>query len=246
MSGFDNVSVVVLAGGRGTRLQGLFPGIPKPMIPIAGQPFLFWLTRWIAKHGPSHFVYSTGYLAHAVERWALDGTMPEIHRESCRENAPLGTGGGLINCLDRCRDWIVVANGDSLVMSGIECLLRLKDRKVDGGLLGVEVHDTSRYGRLRVDENARLTGFDEKVAGSGLINGGVYIFRKELLLEETREGSQSIEYDILPSLLFRNANLSVINAGSAPFIDIGTPETIFQAEQFVREFLTNEHQLNSR
>jgi D-glycero-alpha-D-manno-heptose 1-phosphate guanylyltransferase len=240
MSGFDDVSVVILAGGRGTRLQGLFRDVPKPMIPVAGQPFLFWLTRWIAKHGPSHFVYSTGYLAPAIEQWVSLGTMPGIYRESCRENAPLGTGGGLMNCIDLCRPWVVVVNGDSLVMHGIDRLLRIKDCNVDGGLLGVEVHDTSRYGRLEVGKDGKLTGFKEKAAGEGLINGGAYIFRKQLLLQEVTKGRQSIEYDILPLFISKDIHLSVVNAGPAPFIDIGTPETVFQAEQFVNEFLSSE------
>ena len=240
MSNFDDVSVVILAGGRGTRLQGLFPGIPKPMIPVAGQPFLYWLTRWIAKHGPRHFVYSTGHLAPEIEHWASDGTMLDIHRECRREDAPLGTGGALMNCIDLCRDWVVVANGDSLVIRGIDGLLRLKDRNIDGGLLGVEVPDTSRYGRLHVDEKARLTEFNEKVSGAGLINGGVYIFRKDVLLREVSKGQQSIEYDIIPSLLSKGVNLLVIKAGASPFIDIGTPETVSLAEQFVTEFLITE------
>jgi len=240
MSAFDDVSVVILAGGRGTRLQGLFPDVPKPMVPVAGQPFLFWLTRWLAKHGLSHFVYSTGHLAPAIEHWVLDNTMPGIHREYCREERPLGTGGGLMNCIDSCRDWIMVANGDSLVVRGVDRLLGLKDENVDGGLLGVEVPDTSRYGRLQVDKNARLAGFSEKVPGKGLVNAGVYIFSKDLLRQEVSQGPQSIEYDILPSFLSKNVCLSVIDTGSAPFIDIGTPEAFVRAEQFVNEFLISE------
>jgi len=236
MSDFDDVSVVVLAGGRGTRLQGLFPHLPKPMIPVAGRPFLFWLTRWIAKHGPTHFVYSTGHLASSIEEWVADGSMPDIAREYCREDVPLGTGGGLMNCIDVCRDWVMVANGDSLVMRGIDGLLEVKDRGADGGLLGVEVPDTSRYGSLEVDENEMLTGFNEKEPGEGLINGGVYLFRKDLLLREVGQGPKSIEYEMLPRLLSGGANLSVINAGSAPFIDIGTPETVLKAEVFIQDF----------
>ena len=240
MRGFDNVSVVILAGGRGTRLQGLFPDLPKPMIPVAGQPFLFWLTRWIAKHGPRHFIYSTGHLAAAVEQWVSDGNMREIDRQHRHEDAPLGTGGGLMNCIDLCRDWVMVANGDSLVMHGIDALLGLKDGNVDGGLLGVEVPDTSSYGRLEVNPAGRLTSFREKQAGEGLVNGGLYLFRKDLLSRNIPKIPQSIEYDIVPLLLSRGANLSVINAGSAPFIDIGTPETASRAEQFVNEFLDSE------
>src|SRR4051794_7728791 len=96
----EDVSVVILAGGKGTRLSGLFPDLPKPLVPVAGRPFLYWLTRWISSHGPQHFVYSTGYMADQIEDWSADGSMPEIDRICRRESEPLGTGGGLLNCLD--------------------------------------------------------------------------------------------------------------------------------------------------
>ena len=237
MTSFDDVSVVILAGGRGSRLKGMFPGVPKPMIPVAGLPFLSWITRWIAAHGPRHFIYSTGHLAPVVEQWVNDGSMPDIVREFYREDEPLGTGGGLMNCLGGSREWLLVANGDSLVTAGLDRLLDLRSKGVDGGLLGVEVDDTSRYGRLQVNGESRLTGFEEKVPGQGLVNGGAYLFRRARLLEQRKNGPHSIEYDIIPLLLAQGADIRVIDTGAAPFIDIGTPETIELAERFVRAHL---------
>ncbi len=233
----DDVTVVILAGGKGTRLRGLFPDVPKPLVPVAGRPFLHWLTRWIASHGPQHFVYSTGYMAGRIDAWAADGQMPDIERSCCLETAPLGTGGGLLNCLDACRDWILVANGDGLVMDGIADILALRDTPADGGLLGVEVADTSRFGSLRVDDTGRLTGFLEKMPGKGLINGGLYLFRKTLLQRHFRAGPLSIEADLFPEMIASGADLRVVGRNNAPFIDIGTPETVAQAEDFVRTHL---------
>ncbi|WP_374282442.1 sugar phosphate nucleotidyltransferase [Novosphingobium sp.] len=233
----SQITVVVLAGGKGTRLKGLYPDTPKPMIPVAGKPFLHWITRWIALHGPQHFVYSTGHLSQQVEEWAADASMPDLKRECVREDVPLGTGGGLMNCIDRCGEWTMVVNGDGLVMRGMAQLLALADAPGDGGLLGVEVDDTSRYGSLESDADGRLTGFREKVPGRGLINGGIYLLRTELLRALYRPGNLSIETDLFPEMLAAGANLRVIGAGEAPFIDIGTPETISQAEAFVHEHL---------
>ena len=142
----EDVTVVILAGGKGTRLQGLYPDLPKPLIPVLGRPFLQWLTQWIGRHGPSHFVYSTGYKADQIEDWAADGSLPGIERICRREEEPLGTGGGLLNCLDLCREWLLVANGDGLLMDGIESILAMRGNDIDGGLLAVEVPDTARYG----------------------------------------------------------------------------------------------------
>jgi D-glycero-alpha-D-manno-heptose 1-phosphate guanylyltransferase len=233
----ENVTVVILAGGKGTRLQGLFPDLPKPLIPVAGEPFLYWLTDWIRRHGPRHFVYSTGYLANKIEEWAAKSTLPGIERRCRRELSPLGTGGGLMNCLDLCREWVLVANGDGLVMDGIDEILGLRNHSFDGGLLGVEVPDTSRYGSLKVGNDGRLEGFVEKVPGEGIINGGLYLFRKDLLQQHFKPGRYSIETDVFPRLIEMGARLQVVARHNAPFIDIGTPETVSQAEDFITRHL---------
>lgn len=232
---FGDVTAVVLAGGRGSRIQAIHPNIPKPMVPVAGQPFLHWLTLWLSRHRLDHFVYSTGYRADVIEAWAQNDAFPELTRVCHREETPLGTGGGLFNCLDACRAWVLVANGDGLVMDGISKLLALKTvAGVDGGILGIDVDDASRYGSLQTDAAMRLTGFHEKVPGRGTINGGVYLFRKAFLEARKVEGPSSIEEDLFPFFIRQNANLKIIRVASAPFIDIGTPETLREVETFVR------------
>lgn len=231
---FDDVTAVVLAGGRGTRIREIYPDTPKPMVPVAGHPFLHWLTLWLAANGPRHFVYSAGYRAEQVEAWAADSSMPDLTRLCRREEEPLGTGGGLLNCLDLCRDWVLVANGDGLIMDGITDLLELRSRTdVDGGIIGVAVEDTARYGSLAVDDSGRLVGFHEKVPGHGLINSGVYLFRTARLRQIVNTGACSIEQDLFPQFIAEGANLRVVAVDHSPFIDIGTPETLDQAERFV-------------
>jgi len=235
---FNDVTVVVLAGGKGSRLKGLHLETPKPMIPVAGKPFLHWLTLWLASHGPQHFVFSTGYRGEQIEAWAAGGDFPAAEQVCCRETEPLGTGGGLFNCLDHCRRWVLVANGDGLVMKGVSELLAIHDEfGSDGGLLGVTVEDAARYGSLIVDARSRLTGFSEKVAGRGMINGGLYLFRTEMLREMRRPGMLSLEYDLFPEMIENGATLRVLQLDATPFIDIGTPETLAQAEDFVRQHL---------
>ena len=233
MSPPDDVTAVILAGGKGPRLQRLHPETPKPMIRVADQPFLYWLTLWLARHGLRHFVYSTGYRGEQVELWAESDRFPEIERVCRRETIPLGTGGGLLNCLDLCRDWIVVVNGDGLVLGGIAELIALANTGVDGGLIGVAVQDTTRYGSLAVDESGRLTGFREKVPGRGLINAGVYLFCATVLRALGPNGACSLEYDLFPELIRRGANIRIIPVTNVPFIDIGTPETLNEAERFI-------------
>lgn len=229
------ISVVILAGGRGTRLKGMFPDLPKPLIPVAGQPFLFWLTRFLAAQGLARFIYATGYQADKIAAWAGNGSMPGLIRQCRQEHQPLGTGGALLHCLDLCAEWVLVANGDGLVMDGVAALLALRDRpSLAGGLLAVSVPDTARYGSLVLDDEDRVLGFREKVPGAGWINGGLYLFRRNLLEAHRREGFVSLETDLFPQFLRAGADLRAIRLPAVPFIDIGTPETVAQAEAFVR------------
>lgn len=241
MSGFDDLSVLVLAGGRGTRLQGLHPGTPKPMIPVAGQPFLHWLTLWVARHGPTDFIYSTGHLAAVVEHWAKQDDLPALSRRCSREETPLGTGGAILHALPLCREWVLVLNGDSLILRGLDALLALRHEPgTEGGLIGVAVDDTSRYGSLALDDAHWLTGFQEKVPGQGLINSGVYLLRRDGLRALGVSGACSIEHDLFPRLIAQRARLRVIPVADAPFIDIGTPESLAQAEDFVSRHFSRE------
>lgn len=241
MSGFDDLTVLVLAGGRGTRLQGLHPETPKPMIPIAGQPFLHWLTLWVAGHGPHDFVFSTGHLAASVDDWARRSDRPALSCRCSREFSPLGTGGAVLHALPICREWILVLNGDSLILRGLDELLALRaEPDHDGGLIGLEVEDTARYGSLILKDGGWLAGFHEKIPGRGLINGGVYLLRRDGLRGLGNKGACSIEYDVFPALIAQGARLRVVPVNGAPFIDIGTPESLAQADAFVRQHFLSE------
>jgi D-glycero-alpha-D-manno-heptose 1-phosphate guanylyltransferase len=123
-------------------------------------------------------------------------------------------------------------NGDTLLLADLRCAVdRLWQEGWDGVILARRVEDASRYGQLDV-EGGRLVGFREKQAGSGVINGGVYVFRTEWLRQKLEQGSLSFETETLPRLLAEGARIGVI-ATDAPFIDIGTPETIAEATGFV-------------
>ncbi len=120
------VTAVVLAGGRGTRIRGLYPDVPKPMIEVAGKPFLHWVTAHLVRAGVRDFVYSTGYLGDQIADWCGNEDFPGVRRRACPEAEPLGTGGGLLNCLDICRDEILTINGDSLCVGGVSEILQLR------------------------------------------------------------------------------------------------------------------------
>lgn len=231
----DDLTAVVLAGGRGTRIAGLYPDLPKPLIPACGEPFLYWVSAWLATQGVRDIVYSTGYLGEKIERWVGTLKPAEGVRLRCRrEETALGTGGGIINCLDLCSDVVLALNGDSMVVADLAPMLDvLSAGKADGVLMGLEIEDASRFGTMEMDERGYLREFAEKRPGHGVINGGVYLMKRTLFDGFPADAPVSMEYDVLPTLIAKGVRLAVHVIKDASFLDIGTPESVGLAEGFI-------------
>lgn len=232
------VTAVILAGGFGTRVRHLLPGIPKPMAPVLGRPFLDWVLAFLRRQGIDSVVLSTGHLADYIADHYSQRTPDGMTIRCAQESTPLGTAGGFLNAARSVpaeagtTAWLVL-NGDSLTVTALKPLLDLlQDPEVDGGLLAVPLDDAARYGTLDVDSDGRLRGFREKQPGAGWVNAGVYLLRDRLLTSIPTGRPMSFETELFPRLLADGSNLRVVSC-SADFLDIGTPETLGQVESFV-------------
>ncbi|MDY7014253.1 MAG: sugar phosphate nucleotidyltransferase [Cyanobacteriota bacterium] len=241
----ERIVAVVLAGGYGTRVQHLLPQLPKPMASVAGKPFLEWVVRYLGRQGIPKILLSTGYLGNVIEEHFDSLSIPGAQIRCCRETEPLGTAGGFLNAADsepKPSAWLVL-NGDSLVFASLAALTELLvDSTVDGAILGVSTRDASRFGTLVSDEGGNLLRFAEKRSGAGTINAGIYLLRPALLEALPRNVPLSFEQDVFPRWLEGGKRLK-IRAIAAPFLDIGTPESLPQAEAFIQQ---NYEQLSYR
>jgi D-glycero-alpha-D-manno-heptose 1-phosphate guanylyltransferase len=229
---------VVLAGGFGTRVAHLLPGVPKPMVPVAGKPFLEWVVRWLARQGIRKIVLSTGHLAEVVEAYFQRQPVPGVATRCIAETRPLGTAGGFLNAVrfsgDTPEVWLAV-NGDSMVFGDLtEAAAELSHPAVEGVVVGCAVADASRYGTLAIGATGALRGFLEKRPGTGVINAGVYLLRGSLVRRFPDRLPLSFEQEVFPELVAQGSVLKV-HAVDAPFLDIGTPESLRQAESFVEQ-----------
>lgn len=234
----DKLTAVVLAGGYGTRLQGVLSDVPKPMAPICGRPFVEWVIRYLGKQGIAQTILSTGYLGDTIEAHFVSRPVPEMEVRCVREGNPLGTAGGFLNAIcsvtEPAGGWLVV-NGDSLVLAKLSELLKTLDSDdVVGAVLGIHVQDTSRYGTLYLDGDGSLKGFREKQPGNGIVNAGVYVFQPSVVEQFPDRVPLSFETDVFPALLESGARLKAV-IEDAPFIDIGTPEMLAAAEDFIQK-----------
>lgn len=236
----ETIVAVILAGGGGVRLREVLPKRPKPMAIVAGRPFLEWVVLYLATQGIRRCILSTGYLGEVVEAHFSRG-LGILDITCVREPAPLDTAGGFLNCVaaaDARPAWWMVCNGDSLTTADLGDLLSVTAATTDvaGAILGVEVADTGRYGRLTVSASGVLSGFAEKRSGRGIINTGVYVFRDEFVRALGQVRPLSFEREVFPAAVEAGTRLQVTVTHGA-FLDIGTPAALAQAGDFVETAL---------
>jgi D-glycero-alpha-D-manno-heptose 1-phosphate guanylyltransferase len=229
-------TVILLAGGMGRRVRHLYPNLPKPMIPVDGEPFLEWAIRYWLKQGIRSIVVSTGYRAAIIEKFLASRRRDSGLIVSAAEPQPLGTGGAVRFAADirPASDPLIVANGDSLAILDLAAVWpMLVPPDVDGLIISVAVDDTSRYGSLQIGPDDRLVGFCEKQSGRGYVNAGVYVLKRRMLTMFPDRSPLSMETEVFPTLLQAGAEFRVVRT-AAPFLDIGTPASLALAEEFIR------------
>lgn len=222
---------IVLAGGRGTRLGSLTQHTPKPLLPVAGQPFLSYLLWFLAQQGVTELVLSVGYLSESIIQALGDGSRFGMRIRYAVEETPLGTGGAVrfaASFLPFPDKAFFVLNGDTLLDCNLQKLARLTlEGGATAGMALRQVEDTGRYGAV-ITENASVTVFSEKSAnGPGMVNGGVYALLPQAL-DALPEGACSIEQDLFPQLTRLGKLAGLRTAGF--FLDIGLPETYQEAQ----------------
>lgn len=232
----EKITAVVLAGGFGTRIEHLLGDFPKPMASVNAKPFIEWVVRYLAKLKIRNVILSTGHMAETIEKHFQSQPVKNACVSCLRETKPLGTAGGFLNAIrgtkEKPQAWLVM-NGDSLVLTSLENLFETLDSKIEGSILGVRVPDASRFGTISQNEQGELTGFNEKKSGASIINAGVYLFRPSAIALFPDKTPLSFETDVFPALIARKIRLKVC-VTDAPFLDIGTPESLPLAENFIR------------
>ena len=214
---------LILVGGQGTRLRPVISDIPKPMARVNGRPFLEYLVRWVRAVGYTRVILCAGYRAAQIQDYFADGQKFNVDLTYSIEEQPLGTWGAIRQACEQLEDpAFLVLNGDSWLDADLNKLesVHKKQRSIATFALA-EVKESSRFGCVEIDSTGRLVSFSEKGrCGSGLINGGVYIFSREVLALVPPHAS-SLESEVCPMLIPHGVyGLKM----QGYFVDIGVPE----------------------
>jgi D-glycero-alpha-D-manno-heptose 1-phosphate guanylyltransferase len=231
-----NCPALVLAGGLGTRLRSAYADGPKCMAPVGGRRFLEYLLLWLRNAGLREVVLCAGHKASQLRNWIGDGSNWEMCVRYSVEHAPLGTAGGLKQAEELITaESFFVLNGDSFLDVDLHEMYRFHlTHRALATMAVVHQQQASRYGTVEMNHQGEIVAFQEKDArvrndldGSGLINGGVYLFRRKLLDLIPSGKALSLEREVFPSLTPTNLHGFVT---STYFIDIGIPADLERAQ----------------
>lgn len=231
--------VVILAGGEGTRLKPLSDAVPKPLIPIKGEPIISRLIDFFLRYdarGEFGVIVSRRH-EEQFKKWknAFERThIPRIRCSLFVEDKPMGTFG----YLRRLEGWIggesfFLVNGDNLLDFDLNELVAFHDREAYAATIGLmRVENAGEYGSV-VLEGSKVRGFEEKSANlrNGLVSIGVYLLEPSMFrYADPSRDFLMIEKDIFPPMACDGA-LGGFEIPDGKFLDCGTFDRLARAER---------------
>jgi NDP-sugar pyrophosphorylase family protein len=228
----ETPQVIILAGGLGTRMRDTLGTLPKALAPIGNKPFLEYLLQFISHQGFRDVIISLGYGSDTIKEYLGDGSSRGLRIEYTLERELLGTAGAvkLSESVMHSGDFFVL-NGDTYFEVDLNHMLRFHKRRAAVATLALtHREDTGRYGDIIINKENEIVSFLEKAGEgrAGYINGGVYLFRKEVLGYIPANKECSLERETIPFLVGKGLyGLPV----KGYFIDIGIPEDYEKAKR---------------
>jgi N-acetyl-alpha-D-muramate 1-phosphate uridylyltransferase len=233
----SDLQVVILAGGLGTRLRPITEKVPKPMVPVAGKPFLHWQLLDLREQGFRRVLLLVAYLGEQVEKHFGDGRDLGLEISYSYEPEPLGTGGSLKNAMAQLDDEFILLNGDSFLRAPLASMV---ERFHSGEFMAmVSVYDNRQpvpvIPNLKVKDGRVLAYQKDAGHDFDLIDSGIYIVHRQLL--EGRAESKFMLADLWPPLIQQGQMAGFLV--TERFYDIGTVERLKEFEEKVRDYFPN-------
>jgi dTDP-glucose pyrophosphorylase len=223
-------TVVIMAGGRGTRLLPFTEATPKPMLLVSGKPILENIIVQARNQGFKNFILAINYLGNIIEEYFGDGSFLDVNIKYVKETTPLGTAGALALLNPAPQDDLVVLNGDVISDINYADLLDFHLQNQAAGTMAVQPFEwINPYGIVQTEE-LEIIDFHEKPTMKFLINAGIYALSPmslnliknsaplqmpDLFIEIRKEGGKTIVYPV-----------------HEKWIDVGSKESLSEAMQF--------------
>lgn len=225
------MKAIVLCGGLGTRLGALTREMPKPLIEVAGRPFLERvLDQLLRGGGIDEIVLAVSFHWEKI-RAAIGHEWRGVKVSYSVEAVPLGTGGAIRQALEHTgATEAIVLNGDTLLkFEAHELATFAREHDAQIALALTSVPDAGRFGRVQIGTDHRVASFEEKGAPvPGSINAGMYYVRADAFAD-VGASAFSFEQDVMKAGLARVRIYGLQT--QAWFIDMGIPADLERARQ---------------
>lgn len=192
------MQVVILCGGQGTRAYPYTEYLPKPMLPLNGQPILIHVMEIFAEQGHKEFILSLGYRKEVILDYFAHKRLRDWDIKLVDTGDKTDTGGRIYNLRNLLRETFMATYVDGLSDVPLNKLLAFH-KSHDGLATVTSVPLRSQYGTIDFDASGKINGFKEKpILYEHWINAGFFVFDREVF---DHWGGDNLEKDVLPSLV---------------------------------------------
>ncbi len=221
--------MVIMAGGRGTRLRPYTENCPKPMLEVGGKPMLEHIIERAKAEGIKHFILSVHYLAEMIEDFFGDGSRWDVEIEYLREESPLGTAGALSLITSLPDHPFLVTNGDVLTDVRYGEILEFHRIQDAAATMAVRQHEVQNPFGVVKTRGIEIVGFEEKPTYRSHINAGIYAVSPDVL--GILEKGQHCDMPTLFSRLQEDGRRTVVYPMHEPWLDVGRPSDLQTAQE---------------
>jgi NDP-sugar pyrophosphorylase family protein len=227
------IKAFILAGGKGAHLRPLVLNIPKPIVPLANIPFLFFQIDNIKRAGITEIILGLSYQPRTITDIFGDGMNFGVTMRYTYEDLPRGTAGAFKAAENLIDDTTVVLNGDILTDTDLADVIRFhREQNADATIVTTQVMNPSGYGLVEAGPDGRVVSFLEKPSEDEItgdtINAGIYVLERTVLGRIPGDGSQSFEREVFPGMLADGARIFAYTTRSY-WQDIGSPRKYLEA-----------------
>lgn len=244
------MQVVILAGGRGTRLNEYTKEIPKPLIKVCGKTILEYQIENLKKYGLTNIIISVGYLGEQIKNYFKDGSMFGVNISYIEEKDSLGTGGALSLLKGKIQNEFILLFGDILLNIDWSKFIDFHINKC--GIGSCIVHPNNHPNDSDVimcnkdfSINKILYKNEERGYYKNIVKSGIHIFNKRILdyIEDNKK--QDLERDIFINLLKNNENIYCYK--TTEYVkDMGTIERLKQITDDINSNIINQKALYNK
>jgi NDP-sugar pyrophosphorylase family protein len=230
------VQAVILAGGLGTRLGPMTKEVPKPMVRVAGAPYLEHQLRLLGQQSIRDVVVLVGHLAEQIETYFGDGRPWQLSLRYSREVTPQGTAGALRDARGLLDETFLLLYGDSYLPVDYRGVWQSLQSSSACGVAVVydNREDTGVPGNIAVDPEGYVRRYDKARGHDPALpytEAGVLAFHKRVLELVRATGACSLETEVFPQLVAQRQLKAFLT--TERFYDIGTPERLREIESYL-------------